>query len=680
MLRTAAVLVALLAVGVVLGCAKRDTRRAANTPEPTPPKADPTPVAPPKDPPRSLLQRITDPSLSTPVTTPSAPPQVVPPVPPVTPATPPPPPVVAHPSPSAQPTPPVKPPTYPATPVRPPNRPPAMRPPGAGAPVAGNTGFGGGFTSFGGGALGYGGYGNGYGGFGGGYHGGVGGQPFAGGSQKPPASQPVPPGEYNAQNAEKYGTYRENEFRSPLVAAFSTFSADVNTASYSNVRRMLMQGNLPPKDAVFAAEFVNYFPYSYAQPKGDDPVAFDLEMGPCPWNKKHHLVRIGVQAYQIPADKMPPRNLVFLIDTSGSMEASNRLPLVKQSLALLVDQLSEKDVVSIVTYAGDSRVALGPTNGREKARIKGVVTRLQAQGGTNGEGGIKKAYELARDHFIDGGVNRVILCTDGDFNMGQTNEGELVRMIEEYRRTRVFLTILGFGMGNYKDQTLKELANHGNGHHAYIDSLDEAKKVFVEQGGALACVAKDVKFQVDFNPARVAAYRLIGYENRLLKDEDFKNDAKDAGDMGSGHQVTVLYEIVPVGVAIDLPGVDPSKYKIPSKPNPNAPDEWLTVKMRYKHPEADTSKELAKALPAKALGEQLSDDFRFAASAAAFGLVLQDSKYRGAMTYAGVYEEARKVVGKDPGGHRKEFLKLVERAALIRVQPSGPGSGAGAKN
>ncbi len=487
----------------------------------------------------------------------------------------------------------------------------------------------------------------------------------------------VPLDGHDASNAEKYGMYRENEFRSPLVEALSTFSADVNTASYSNVRRMLNQGTLPTKDAVFLAEFVNYFPYSYAKPKGDDPIAFNLEMGPCPWNRKHHLVRIGVQAAQIEADKMPPRNLVFLIDTSGSMSSANRLPLVKQALALLVDQLTEKDRVSIVTYAGDSRVALGPTKGSQKDRIKEVVTELNTNGGTNGEGGIRKAYDLARDTFIDGGVNRVILCTDGDFNVGVTNRGDLVRMIEEQRKSKVFLTILGFGMGNYKDDVLKDLANHGNGHHAYIDSLDEAKKVFVEQGGALACVAKNVKFQVDFNPARVAAYRLVGYENRLLKTEDFKNDAKDAGDMGSGHQVTVFYEIVPVGVAIELPDVDKSKYTVPSKLDPNAADEWLTVKMRYKQPEADVSKELAKSLPSKALGVDLSDDFRFAAAAASFGMILRDSQFRGAMTYAGVLEEAQGCVGKDPNGHRKEFLTLVGKAKDLVVKPVAPDAAPG---
>jgi Ca-activated chloride channel family protein len=449
----------------------------------------------------------------------------------------------------------------------------------------------------------------------------------------------------------------------------------VNTASYSNVRRMLTQGRLPPKDAVYLAEFVNYFSYGYARPKGEDPVAFDIEMGPCPWNRDHHLVRVGVQAYQIPAEKVPPRNLVFLIDTSGSMHQPNRLPLVQQALGLLVATLTEKDRVSIVTYAGDSRVALMPTKGSDREAIMGVVNRLSASGGTNGEGGIRKAYDLARATFIDGGANRVILCTDGDFNVGVTDNGELVKMIEQQRKSKVFLTALGFGMGNYKDDRLKQLANHGNGHHAYIDTLNEARKVFVEQIGALVCVAKDVKFQVDFNPARVTAYRLVGYENRLLKAEDFKNDAKDAGDLGGGHQVTVLYEIVPKGVAIDLPGVDRSKYATASAPDPKAPDEWLTVRMRYKHPEAEASKEVSRALPAKALGAALSDDFRFAAAVASFGMILQDSKWRGAMTYAGVIEEAKKSVGKDAGGHRAEFLKLVERARALAGGPPAAASG-----
>jgi Ca-activated chloride channel family protein len=420
------------------------------------------------------------------------------------------------------------------------------------------------------------------------------------------------PSDFNPLSAEQYGAIVENEFRSPLVEPRSTFSSDVNTASYSNVRRFVVQQNqLPPRNAVLLAELVNYFPYSYPRPTGDDPVSLTLDLAPCAWKPDHKLVRIGVRAKELTPSELPPRNLVFLIDTSGSMDQDNRLPLVKQSLGLLVETLTDRDRVGIVTYAGDSRVALRPTGGSDKRTIMRAINGLNAAGGTNGEGGIRKAYDLAGATFLDGGMNRVILCTDGDFNVGVTDQGELVRLIEDERRSKVFLTILGYGMGNYKDATLKELANHGNGHHAYIDTLDEAKKVFVEQGAALTCVAKDVKFQADFNPARVNAYRLIGYENRLLKPEDFKNDAKDAGDMGSGHTVTALYEIVPAGVKIDLPAVDPVKYQKPTEVVGNA-DEWLTVKMRYKHPESETSKELSAEL--KGAGEAMNEDFRFASA------------------------------------------------------------------
>src|SRR5262245_2024909 len=440
-------------------------------------------------------------------------------------------------------------------------------------------------------------------------------------------------------NAETYGTIIENPFRSPLVAPRSTFSADVNTASYSNVRRFITEGKLPPRDAVFVAEMVNYFPYRYPQPTGDNPVSLTLDLAPCPWKPEHKLARIGVQARTLAANQIPRRNFVFLVDTSGSMDGETRLQLVKKSLELLVEQLSASDRVSIVTYAGDAGLKLPSTPGDKKGRILDAIRSLGAGGSTNGEGGIKLAYETARRNFIDGGANRVILCTDGDFNVGVSNESELVQLIEKERASRVFLTVLGFGMGNLKNQQLEQLANHGNGHYAYIDTIEEAKKVFVAQGGAIVCVAKDVKFQVEFNPAKVTAYRLIGYENRLLKDEDFKNDAKDAGDIGSGHTVTALYEIVPVGVNIDLPGVDALKYQQPKGPA-GAGDEWLTVKMRYKHPDAETSKELSQPLPGAALGKELSDDFRFAASAASFGMLLRDSQYKGVMTYAGVVEEA----------------------------------------
>ena len=467
--------------------------------------------------------------------------------------------------------------------------------------------------------------------------------------------------DFNKMNAETYGAIVENEFRSPLVEPLSTFSADVNTASYSNVRRFITQQNkLPPKDAVLLAELVNYFPYRYSRPSGDAPVSLNLEIGMCPWKPDHKLARIGVRAKSLAGSEMPARNLVFLIDTSGSMAQENRLPLVKRALNLLIDQLTEWDRVTIVTYAGSAGLKLTTTSGDRKRAIRDVVNSLSADGSTNGEGGIQLAYEMARRAYIEGGANRVILCTDGDFNVGAHNESELKQLIEKERASRVFLTVLGFGMGNLKNHELEMLANHGNGHYAYLDSIDEARKVFVEQGGALVCVAKDVKFQVEFNPAKVAAYRLIGYENRLLKQEDFKNDAKDAGDLGSGHTVTALYEIVPVGVSIDLPTVDAHKYQTPTKTTGNA-DEWLTVKMRYKHPDGERSKELTTALTG-AGDTRGSEDFRFAAAVAEFGLVLRDSAFKGDSNCEAVIGRAAGASGYDPNGHRKEFVDMVRRA------------------
>jgi Ca-activated chloride channel family protein len=472
--------------------------------------------------------------------------------------------------------------------------------------------------------------------------------------------------DFNKMQVEAYGTIVENPFRSPKVAPYSTFSADVNTASYSNIRRFISQGQLPPRDAVFLAEMLNYFEYRYPEPTSDNPVSLTLDLAPCPWKPEHKLARIGVKARTLAGHELPRRNLVFLIDVSGSMGADNRLPLVKRSLELLVDRLTAEDRVSIVTYAGDAGLKLPPTPGNQRGRILDVVRSLGTGGGTNGAGGIQLAYETARRSFIDVGANRIILCTDGDFNIGQTSESELVQLVEKERASRVFLTVLGYGMGNLKNQNLEQLANHGNGHYAYIDSIDEARKVFVEQGGALVCVAKDVKFQVEFNPARVGAYRLLGYENRILKDEDFKNDAKDAGDMGSGHTVTALYEIVPAGVKIDLPGVDPLKYQTPAQPA-NGSDEWLTVKMRYKQPDGDVSKELSSVLSGSA-EKPLSEDFRFAAAVAEFGLVLRDSPYKGNATIAEVQTLAEGAVKFDPNGHRKEFLDLVRTATGLKQQ------------
>jgi Ca-activated chloride channel family protein len=497
----------------------------------------------------------------------------------------------------------------------------------------------------------------------------------------PPGVIPVGPGPQPGvpvQNppestAESYNRIVDNPFKLVTRDPLSTVSAAVDTASYSNVRRFLNEGQLPPKDAVRIEDFVNYFAYDYPAPKGDHPVAFAPELAPCPWNAKHMLFRVGIQARKLDPSQMPMRNFVFLIDVSGSMDSPERLPLVKQSLKLLVDQLGPGDRVSIVTYAGDTSLRLPTTPGNQKEKILGVIESLNAGGSTAGASGIEMAYEQAEKSFRTDGINRVILATDGDFNVGISDDAELVRMIEQKRKTGVFLTILGYGMGNLKDAKMEQLAHHGNGHYAYIDSLDEAKKLFVEQGGALVTVAKDVKIQVEFNPKRVAGYRLIGYENRVLAAEDFKDDTKDAGDMGSGHTVTAIYELVPAGENVEIPGVDKLKYQQEPKFAPAADsDEWLTVKMRYKDPDAETSKELS-AVVSGPPSKEMSADFRFAASVAGFGMLLRDSPYKGSATFGMVREMAGKSLVNDPNGHRAAFVKQVERAeALSAPKPTKP--------
>jgi Ca-activated chloride channel homolog len=478
-------------------------------------------------------------------------------------------------------------------------------------------------------------------------------------------------------DTENYQPIVENPFYVVKQDPLSTFSAAVDTASYSNVRRFLNENQLPPKDSVRIADMLNYFNYDYAPPKNGDPVAFTLEIGPCPWQPKHYVLRIALKAKTIDKEHVPPRNLVFLIDTSGSMQAENRLPLVKRSLQLLVEQLHANDRVSIVTYAGNCNLALAPTPGDQKSAILQVIEALQAGGSTYGSGGIIAAYEQAKLSFIKEGVNRVILATDGDFNVGVSSDAELVRIIEEKRNSGVYLTVLGYGMENLKDSKLEQLAHHGNGHYAYIDTLDEAKKVFVDQGGSLVTVAKDVKLQVEFNPAKVAAYRLVGYENRLLRAEDFRDDKKDAGDMGSGHTCTALYEVVPVGEKVETPEVEPLKYQTPAVLSDAAKTgEFMTVRMRYKHPDNDKAQEVGAALPAKALGEDLSKDFQFAAAVAGFGMLLRDSEYKGNANYSNVLESAQGAVGEDKEGYRKEFVKLVRLALTIDQAKQAPGAGA----
>jgi len=474
------------------------------------------------------------------------------------------------------------------------------------------------------------------------------------------------------QGVESYSHFQDNPFLDVLQNPLSTFSSSVDTASFSNVRRFLTQDKrLPPPDAVRVAELVNYFPYTYAQPKGDAPVSFTVDIADCPWQKKHHLLRIAMKGKELSPAEMPPRNFVFLIDTSGSMFVDNRLPLLKKSLAMLTEQLTAKDRVAMVAYAGSAGLVLDSTPGDQKDKILAALGRLEAGGSTNGGDGIRLAYKVALDNFMKDGINRVILGTDGDFNVGTTSEGDLVRLIEEKRKTGVYLTILGYGIGNLKDSTLEKLATHGKGHYAYIDSEAEARKVFVEQGASLVTIAKDVKLQVEFNPQMVYAYRLIGYENRLLRAEDFNNDQKHAGDIGTGHTVTALYEIVPAAKAAPKNEVDPLKYQQKNVLMDVANSgEWLTVKMRYKDPDADTSKLLSQPLagPAGAF-DKMPEDFRFAAAVAAFGQMLRNSEYQGEMAWAAVREVAASSLGKDEQNHRKDFLKMVEAAEKLAPKP-----------
>ncbi len=477
-----------------------------------------------------------------------------------------------------------------------------------------------------------------------------------------------------AFNTEDYSYQRDNDFVAVATEPLSTFSIDVDTASYANVRRFLNEGQRPPRDAVRVEELVNYFPYRYAAPTGKDvPVAAHLEVAEAPWAPSHRLVRIGLKAREVTEAARPSANLVFLLDVSGSMEDANKLPLVKQSMQMLVNRLRPDDRVAIVTYAGASGLALPSTPVSRASEILGALDRLTSGGSTNGAMGIQLAYDIAKANFVAGGVNRVILCTDGDFNVGTTSEGELVRLIEEKAKGGTFLTVLGFGMGNYKDGTLEKLADKGNGNYGYVDSAAEARRLLVEQaGGTLVTVAKDVKVQVEFNPARVAAYRLVGYENRLLRKEDFANDKIDAGDMGSGHTVTALYEVVPVGegdaATLSGPGVEPLKYQRPSgvAQTVAADSELLSVKVRYKEPAGQESRRLEfPLLDRGATWALASEDFKFAASVAAFGMVLRESPHRGTATLAEVRRWAADGMAADVGGYRQEFLGLVDRAATV---------------
>jgi len=474
----------------------------------------------------------------------------------------------------------------------------------------------------------------------------------------PETAKPEPEG------GDAFAKIEDNGFLSVKQHPLSTFSIDVDTASYAIVRRCLTQNTLPPKDAVRIEEMVNYFPYDYAAPTGDTPFAANVEVNECPWNREHRLVRVALKGRVIPAKERPPCNLVFLIDVSGSMDEPNRLPLVKSALAMLVEKLGERDQVAIVTYAGETGLALPSTSCNQKRKVLAAIDRLQAGGSTNGGEGIQRAYRIAVQSFKPAGVNRVILCTDGDFNVGVTDPSALVRMVEEKAKSGVFLSVLGFGMGNLKDATMEQLADKGNGNYAYIDTMQEARKVLVEQmSGTLVTIAKDVKIQVEFNPAQVGSYRLIGYENRLLRAEDFNNDKKDAGEIGAGHAVTALYEVVPSDWSPGRPGVDPLKYQHSEKPAGEVSAELLTLKVRHKEPDSTTSR--LHQFPVSDSGETLgsaSGDFKFAAAVAAFGMLLRDSPHKGDVTFDGVLELARSGKGSDSWGYRGEFLDLVRKA------------------
>ena len=467
-------------------------------------------------------------------------------------------------------------------------------------------------------------------------------------------------------NREAYDFIEENEFLSPLNQPLSTFSIDVDTASYANTRRFLNQGQRPPADAVRIEELINYFRYKYSEPRNDQPFSVKVDAASTPWNDEHRLVRIALKGKDVPVADRLDANLVFLIDVSGSMSGANKLPLVQKSLKLLVDQMEARDRIALVVYAGSSGLVLPSTTANNKETIHHAIDNLKSGGSTNGGAGIDLAYKVALEKFIEGGINRVILCTDGDFNVGTTHEGGLTRLIEEKRKTKVFFSALGFGMGNYRDDTMENLSNKGNGNYAYIDSDKEARKVMVdEMMGALQTIAKDVKIQVEFNPSKVSAYRLIGYENRKLAKEAFNDDTKDAGEIGAGHRVTALYEVVPAGHPIDAGSVDPLKYSKPESVSSGATDsdELLTVKLRYKEPDAEVSQLIEHAYVDQ--GKSISEadqELRFATAVAAWGMILRGSQYAGSMTLDDVIALGSDSVGVDSGGLRSEFIELVRKS------------------
>ena len=458
-------------------------------------------------------------------------------------------------------------------------------------------------------------------------------------------------------NTEEYNAIKERGFVSPLSNPLSTFSIDVDTASYANARRYLKNGEKVPQDAVRIEEMINYFKYDYPKPDGDVPFSVYSEISACPWNKEHQLLLIGLQGKEINISDIPASNLVFLVDISGSMQDSNKLPLVKQALLMLVENLRPNDRISIVTYAGSDTVVLSGVSGENKLKISDAIQNLEAGGSTAGAKGIETAYKIAKENFIKEGNNRIILTTDGDFNVGVSSEGELTRLIEKKRKDGIYLSVIGFGMGNIKDNKMEALADNGNGNYAYIDSVLEAKKVLVEEmGGTLLTIAKDVKLQVEFNPLKVEGYRLVGYENRMLNDEDFEDDTKDAGEMGAGHRVTALYEIIPVGSGEKLEGNN-LKYQQTQSTGSN---EWLTVNIRYKNPDQDKSQLLNLAVDETYEKKVMSDNFAFASSVAEFGLLLRGSEYKGESSFESVYGRIVNLPQVKEDTYKAEFLGMVK--------------------
>ena len=479
---------------------------------------------------------------------------------------------------------------------------------------------------------------------------------------------------YNLQfNTEQYSRIYENEFLEAAQNPLSTFSIDVDTASYSNVRRFLNNNQMPPQDAVRIEEMINYFSYDYPKPAGEHPFSITTKAAVCPWKPENQLVLVGLQGKTLEAQNIPPSNLVFLVDVSGSMDQPDKLPLLKSSFRLLVNQLRNEERVAIVVYAGNAGLVLESTPGSDKQRILEAIDNLKAGGSTAGGAGIQLAYKIAKENFIKGGNNRVVLATDGDFNVGVSSDGELTRIIEEKRKDGIFLTVLGFGTGNYKDSKMEQLADKGNGNYYYIDTLKEGKKVLVsELGSTLFTIAKDVKIQIEFNPSQVKAYRLVGYENRILAKEDFNDDTKDAGELGAGHTVTAMYEIVPVDSAETFSSVDKLAYQ---KTEVLPSDDLMTVKLRYKDPDGETSKLIQQTVKAEDVSAEPAGDFQFASVVAEFGLILRDSKFKGNASYEHVAKGAAVSKGKDTYGYREEFIELIGKAQALdtRTESGTPG-------